>query len=102
MIKLSIFIACFFTSICYSVPAALNNSPYATPFHFYTGFTPVGLEALVQLAGFKILHICQFGNFEYLNLLLKTHAWPDYAQLKRPGINEFENPVITWIFAVKS
>lgn len=83
----------------FNVP--VNSIPHATPFHYYTGYTPVGLGAVVKAAGFKILSIGQWGNLEYLTLMHKTNGWPDYRQLKNPGINQIDHPVITWIFAMK-
>jgi SAM-dependent methyltransferase len=82
-----------------NVPA--NNIPHSTPFHFYTGYTPVGLAAVVKLAGFKILSMGQWGNRDYLDFINRTHSWPDYRAIKGNGTNEFDNPAITWVFAVK-
>lgn len=78
-----------------------NSIPHSTPFHYFTGITPSGLGSMVQLAGFRILSIGQWGNLEYLNLMQSTKSWPDYRQLKNPGLNEMFHPVITWIFAIK-
>lgn len=91
-----------------NVPA--NNIPHSTPFHYYTGYTPTGLGAVVQAAGFKILSIGQWGNTAYIDLLFiknknKWPRWPDYREVAHiepnPGINDFDCPVITWIFAQK-
>lgn len=82
-----------------NVPA--NNIPHDTPIHFYTGYTPVGIGAVVKSAGFKILSIGQWGNLEYLKKMFESQDWPDYRQLKNPGLNDFNCPVITWIFATK-
>ncbi len=82
-----------------NVPA--NNLPHEITYHYYTGFTPLGLGSVVQAAGFEILSIGQWGNYEYLNLLFQTYGWPDYRALKNPGLNDIRHPVITWIFAVK-
>ena len=82
-----------------NVPA--NNIPHSVPFHHYTGFTPTGLGAITQVAGFQILNIGQWGNYEYLQKIFSTQDWPDYRQLVNPGVNEFENPAIVWIFAKK-
>lgn len=82
-----------------NVPA--NNIPHSTPWHYYTGFTPVGLGALVRAAGFKILSIGQWGNVEYLKKMFDTNSWPDYRQFKNPGVNDIDCPCITWIFAIK-
>jgi len=82
-----------------NVPA--NNIPHSTPHHFYTGITATGLGAMAKTAGFEILKIGQWGNYEYLQKIFSTHDWPDYRMLANPGINEFENPVDVWIFAIK-
>lgn len=84
-----------------SVP--VNNIPHSTPFHFYTGVTPVGLGMMMQLAGFDILKIGQWGNEEYLHQLYGQAelTWPDYTYCENPGRNEIEHPVGTWCFAKK-
>lgn len=79
-----------------------NNIPHSTPYHFYTGITPVGLGAMVKLAGFNILKIGQWGNKEYLRQLYVTAQWPDYTYNSNPGHNEIECPIITWCLATKS
>jgi len=83
----------------FNVP--VNNIPHSVPFHFFTGFTPVQLGILVHLAGFQILSIGQWGNEEYLVRIIKTQGWPDYKELEKPEVNEFHNPAIAWIFAIK-
>ena len=82
-----------------NVPA--NNIPHSTPFHYYTGYTPTGLGAVVQAAGFEILSIGQWGNLEYLKKMFETNDWPDYRALQNPGKNDINCPIITWIFAKK-
>ncbi len=82
-----------------NVPA--NGIPHATPWHYYTGYTPVGLGAIVKAAGFEILSIGQWGNLEYLKKMFDTNSWPDYLQFTNPGLNDMDCPVIAWIFAVK-
>lgn len=82
-----------------NVPA--NNIPHDVPFHYYTGFTPVGLGALCESAGLEILEIGQWGNIEYLTRMLVSQSWPDFKALRMPGKNEAHNPVITWILARK-
>ena len=80
-----------------NVPAC--NTPHSEPFHFYTGYTPMGLAALAYEAGYEILEIGQWGNKEYLGRLFGITGqrwWADYTMLENPGINEIENPVITW------
>jgi SAM-dependent methyltransferase len=83
-----------------SVP--VTNLPHDTPYHYYTGYTPVGLGALAKTAGFEILEIGQWGNYEYIERLFRTYEWPDYRALNNPGLNEIKFPVITWVFAKKS
>ena len=79
-----------------SVPVI--NIPHTTPFCHYTGFTPTGLGAVCKVAGFDIIHIGQWGNVEYINLLFSNRWWPDYHLLgDKP--NDFETPCSTWILA---
>ena len=78
-----------------NVPA--NNVPHSEPFHYYTGYTPMGLAALAHQSGLKILEIGQWGNLEYIiKLFTRQPGWSDFTQLNNPGLNEFHNPVITW------
>lgn len=83
----------------FNVPA--NNIPHSTPFHYYTGYTAVGIGALVKAAGFTILSIGQWGNWDYLKKMHETLSWPDYTQFDNRAINDIQRPVITWIFAQK-
>lgn len=83
------------------VSTPTNNLPHETPYHYYTGYTPAGLGAIVKASGFRILEIGQWGNLEYLNYLFQNYDWPDYRKLKKPGLNDIKHPVITWVFAVK-
>ncbi len=83
-----------------NVPA--NSIPHSVPYHFYTGFTPIGLAVMLKLAGFDILSVGQWGNLEYLNAVNSSHSWPDYTPFKNPGLNDTGNPVITWAFAIKA
>ncbi len=83
-----------------NVPAC--NAPHSEPYHFYTGFTPMGLAAIAYQTGYKILEIGQWGNAEYLvKLWTRNPGWSDYTQLKTPGVNETDNPVITWCLLQK-
>ena len=78
-----------------NVPAC--NTPHSEPYHYFTGYTPSGLAVIAHQAGFKILEIGQWGNLEYLiKLWTRNPGWPDYRQLSNPGLNEIQNPVITW------
>ena len=80
-----------------NVPA--NNIPHDVPFHYYTGFTPVGLGAMCESAGFELVEIGQWGNLKYLMLMMGHQAWPDYKCMDTPGINEPHNPISTWVLA---
>lgn len=82
-----------------NVPA--NTIPHNTPFHFYTGYTPTGLGAVTQAAGFVILSIGQWGNVEYMTKMHGSNYWPDYRALTQAGFNDPLYPIITWIFAAK-
>ena len=65
----------------------------------HTGYTPMGLAALAHETGYEILEMGQWGNKEYLGRLFGITGqrwWADYTMLENPGINEIENPVITW------
>jgi len=78
-----------------NVPAC--NVPHSEPYHYFTGYTPMGLAATAYQSGLKILEIGQWGNLEYLiKLWTRNPGWSDYAQLSNPGLNEIHNPVITW------
>jgi len=77
------------------------NIPHDTPFHYYTGITPIGLGVMVESAGFEILKIGQWGNKRYLQQLFDTLEWPDYRYSEVPGENDINYPVITWCLAIK-
>jgi SAM-dependent methyltransferase len=83
-----------------SVPTI--NIPHNTPIHF-NGYTPMGLAMLFKSANFEIIEIGQWGNFDYIQNLWKTHDWPGYDKLKRQGrvTNEEENVCQCWILARK-
>lgn len=83
-----------------NVPAC--NAPHSEPYHYFTGYTPMGLAAVCYQAGFELLNVGQWGNEEYLvKLWTRNPGWSDYTQLTTPGLNEYHNPVITWILAKK-
>lgn len=78
-----------------NVPAC--NIPHSEPFHYFTGFTPMGLAAVAYQTDFEILEIGQWGNLEYMiKLWSRNPGWADYTQLSNPGLNEVSTPVITW------
>ena len=78
----------------------VNNIPHSTPYHFYTGVTPVGLGMMVKLAGFEILKIGQWGNKKYLNKMFES-GWTDYNYNDNPGYNDINCPLITWCLCIK-
>lgn len=84
----------------FNVPA--NSVPHDTPFHHFTGFTPVGAGAVAKAAGFEILHIGQWGNQAFLHKMFETLNFLDYRSIENDiGRNDFRYPVITWVFAQK-
>lgn len=83
------------------VSAPANNKPHQEPYHFYTGFTLMGLGVLLKISGFKILKLGQWGNKEYLNTVFNSKNWPDYRKLKFPSINDYACPITVWGFGIK-
>jgi len=83
-----------------SVPTL--NIPHMTPIHF-NGFTPIGLAVLFANAGFEIVEIGQWGNYDYIKKLWKTHEWPGYNDLQNNNkvSNEERNVCQCWILARK-
>jgi SAM-dependent methyltransferase len=81
----------------FNVPAC--NIPHAEPRHYYTGFTSMGIAAIVASAGFKILEIGQWGSLEYINYIFEKGTWPDYRELTNYE-NNMKCPVIIWCLAV--
>lgn len=83
-----------------SVPTL--NIPHLMPFH-YTGFTPMGLGMLFLSAGFEVLEIGQWGNYDYISKLWQTHVWPSYDELEKGNrvTNEERNVCQCWILAKK-
>ncbi len=84
-----------------SVPTI--NIPHMTPIHF-GGYTPMGLCMLFESAGYKTLEVGNWGTYNYIKTIFKTHNWPDYSKL----INIFgriknkeRNVAQTWILAQK-
>jgi hypothetical protein len=84
-----------------SVPTI--NIPHSTPIHF-NGFTPMGLAMLFYTAGFEIMEIGQWGNYEYIKQSWAgSHSWPGYDQLQcnNQVTNEERNVCQCWILAKK-
>lgn len=77
------------------------NMPHSTPYHYYAGFTPVGLGCIFKQAGFEILDIGFWGNSQYYDYTLMKNIWPDYRQLSN-YTTEKDKEAITWIFAKKT
>jgi SAM-dependent methyltransferase len=78
------------------------NIPHSTPFHQFTGFTPVGLGCIFKSVGFNILDIGFWGNRDYHQRLFQRQkeCWPTFKELSHFK-NEPDRPVVTWIFAQK-
>jgi hypothetical protein len=81
-----------------SVPTL--NIPHMTPFHF-NGYNPMGLATLFKSCGFEIIQNGQWGNFDYITELFKTHYWPGSAVLGDRIQNEERNVCQCWILAQK-
>jgi hypothetical protein len=83
-----------------SVPTL--NIPHMMPIHF-NGFTPLGLALLFQSAGFDVVEVGQWGNYEYIQRLFGTHSWPSFTELQHDGkvTNEEKNVCQCWILARK-
>jgi len=83
-----------------SVPTL--NIPHCTPIHF-NGFTPMGLAMLFKTANFEIIEIGQWGNYDYIQKLWKTHSWPGYDELNISNVvsNEECNVCQCWILEKK-
>jgi hypothetical protein len=73
-----------------------------TPVHF-NGFNPMGLAMLLKTANFEIIELGQWGNFNYIQHLWKTHSWPGYNILHNNNVvtNEENNVCQCWILARK-
>lgn len=83
-----------------SVPTL--NIPHMTPIHF-NGFTPMGLAMLFKTAGFEVVEMGQWGNYDYIQQLWKCHGWPGYESLNDCNFvaNEERNVCQCWILAQK-
>jgi SAM-dependent methyltransferase len=56
------------------------------PYHFQTGFTPIGLAALFAQAGFEVLEVGQWGNAKYASCLFDLQIYPTYHDLRRGDV----------------
>jgi hypothetical protein len=65
-----------------------------------TGMSPLGLGCMFRSCGFKLIEIGQWGTNEYINFIFKNHYWPSYNHISS-YVNEFNNPVQTWVLAIK-
>jgi SAM-dependent methyltransferase len=82
------------------VNAPANNIPHMVPYHYYTGFTLIGLVAALETAGYSVINCGQWGNLEYLTKMFSRMNWPDYRDLTTHR-NEFNYPAIVWANAIK-
>jgi hypothetical protein len=82
------------------------NIPHMTPIH-YNGYNPMGLAILFLSAGFEVIETGQWGNYDYISKLFKTHKWPDNVGNEKTGraratpVNEERNVAQCWILAQK-
>jgi SAM-dependent methyltransferase len=83
-----------------SVPTI--NIPHMTPIHF-GGYNPMGLATMFLSAGFEIIEIGQWGNFNYIQKIFSTHNWPGFKEIQDNGIvtNEEQNVCQCWILVRK-
>ncbi len=83
-----------------SVPTL--NIPHSTPIHF-GGLNPMGLAMLFISNGFQVIEVGQWGNYDYIQKLWKTHKWPDAMDLMKDGriTNEEYDVCQCWILARK-
>ena len=83
-----------------SVPTL--NIPHSTPIHF-NGYNPMGLAMLFKCAGFEVVEIGQWGNYDYISQLWRSHHWPSYETLQSNGqvTNERDNVCQCWILVKK-
>jgi len=79
----------------------VNNIPHDQPLNFYTGFTLMGVAALLLQAGFEITAAGEWGNREYLRVMMENRTWPTYDDLTQHSLNETCCPVIGWIWGQK-
>lgn len=84
------------------VNAPSNNIPHGEPHHFYTGFTPLGMGAILEAAGYNCIVIGYWGNSAYTDFIFKYNTWPDYRQLPQNMENQKTCPCIVWGWGVKS
>jgi len=78
------------------------NIPHMTPIHF-GGYNPMGLTAMFLSAGFEVLEVGQWGNYDYIEKLFRKHQWPDASAGERgcSHNNEEKNVAQCWILARK-
>jgi SAM-dependent methyltransferase len=84
-----------------SVPTI--NIPHLQPFHF-NGFTPMGLATLFLSAGFELIEIGQWGNYDYIQQIWGDQSWKGVRHLIKDGkiSNEELNVCQCWILVRKS
>ena len=64
----------------------------------------LSLSSATVSAGFEIMEIGQWGNFDYISKLWGTHSWPGYESLNHNNVitNEERNVCQCWILARKN
>lgn len=84
-----------------SVPTI--NIPHSTPIHF-SGIYPIGLALMFMSNDCEVVEMGQWGNFDYIRKMFRTHGWPSYDDLKdKEGKvpNEEKNVCQCWILVQK-
>ena len=66
----------------------------------------MGLAMLFEAAGFSVLEVGQWGNFDYIQYIFQNHSWPDYWTLRNLGngkiLNEEKNVAQCWCLVQKT
>ncbi len=62
-----------------SVPTV--SQQHSLPYHFVTGFTPIGFACLFAHAGFEVVEIGQWGNNDYVSQTFALGIFPTYYDL---------------------
>jgi len=79
------------------------NIPHLTPIHF-NGYTPTGLCALMESAGFVTCECGYWGNKKYLDYIFTHNTWPNdlrYVMTDGKITYDAQCQAQTWILAKK-
>jgi len=87
------------------INAPANNIIHYEPLHFYTGFTPMGLGALMLEAGFEVEVVRSWGNNRIARLMFEKNTYPTMENIdetiENPYGNEIICPLIVWALGKK-